>query len=110
MNLTYGYWLEAHELYQRIVDHYGIPMFADGEPDLVLYYDPEDGLYGWHEYGEMGVNFAICEDWADVVGTMIHEYFHSLQCPKRTDEPEYEEEAEGVALRDLHLFLHPLIA
>ena len=105
MNLTYDLWMETHELYQRIIDHYGVPMTWDVEPDLVLYYDPEDGMYGWHEYGEIGVNFAACEGWADVIGTLIHEHTHHLQDPERDDEDSYEEEAESIALRDLHIFL-----
>ena len=107
MHLTYDLWCETHELYQRIVDHYGVPVWWDVEPDLILYHDPDDGMYGWHEYGEIGVNYATCEDWSDVVGTLIHEYQHHHQDPERNDVKEYEREAQSISERDLHLFMGP---
>ena len=110
MNLTYDLVNEISELYERIVDHYGVPMWWDVEPDLICYHDPEDNVYGWHTLSEIGLNLAICEGWADVVGTLIHEYHHHMQDPEAWDVDEYEREAEEVTLRDLHLFLNPLVA
>jgi len=107
MHLTYDLWTDAFELYDRIVEHYGVPVWWDIEPDLICYYDPMEPYYGWHTLDEIGVNFAICDDWADVVGTLIHEYHHHMQDPKRGDEPEYEAEAVEITMRDLHLFLVP---
>jgi len=105
MYLTYDHWTEAHEVYEQIHTYYGVPEWHDAEPDLVLYYDPDEGLYGWHQDEEIGVNFGTCETWADVVGTLLHEYWHHCQDPERMDLDEYEGEAEEVARRDLARFV-----
>jgi len=106
MYLTYDLMGQINELYERIVEHYGVPLWWDDEPDLCLYYDPTENLYGWHTLGEIGVNLATCETWADIVGTLIHEYWHHMQKPNRKDQREYEAEASMVTKRDLHLFLN----
>ena len=105
MLLTVDVWCQAHEVFDGIVEHYGASVFHDDDPELVLYYDPADDSFGWHEDDRIGVNFAVCETWPEVVGTLIHEFWHHLQDPHRQDEADYEAEAEAVAADDLDMFL-----
>ena len=110
MFLSYELYCEVYELYDRVMDHYGRPIGReDWDPELVIYCDPEDG-YGWYAYDEIGINVGICENWADIVGTLIHEVWHYQQGPDRDDEDAYEQEAAEVTARDLHLFLTPRAA
>lgn len=109
MYLTYDLWCEVHELYERVLDHYGRPIGNDEDPMLVIYCDPDD-CYGWYAYDEIGINVGKCETWSDVVETVIHEVWHHIQGPDRDDEEAYEREANEVSSRDLHLFISPLAA
>jgi len=95
MNLTYDVYCELQRIYSDVVDEYGIPLWhlELGEPELVLYFDPDDELYGWYLPGEIGVNLARCETMSVAVATVLHEYKHFLQEPDRKDQAEYEREA-----------------
>ena len=105
MRLTYKRWRRAHRVFCRVLNHYGSHPTTD--PELILIYDTnfKKVRWGWYQDGEVGVNFARCKDWEEVVGTIVHEVWHHLQDPKRTDRKRYEKEAKAVAKRDAWMFL-----
>lgn len=107
MDLTYEAHRRAHVTFERILRRYGRSPFHEHRPRLVLIWEPDfDRVgYGWYQDGEVGVNFACCDDWVDVVGTLIHETWHHHQDPNRKDEKRYEKEAGDVVRRDLESFL-----
>ena len=98
MKLTYDHYEKVQNLFYRIEDHY-----PDLPEDIEVYliHDSDYEAYGWQAPGEIGINFAVCKNWKDVVGTLIHEYWHFFQI----HEDWTEEECDAVAARDLEKFL-----
>ena len=104
MILTVDLWLKIERKYWDIKMFYGCSKYSSWfTPRLIIYSDPE-GDWGWYRGYDLAVNVADAS-WEEIVGTLIHEYWHYLQDPTDWTYPQYEDEAIAVAENDLYLFL-----
>ncbi len=116
MKLTYDRVQEFNEVFEEMIEFYGISKYTEDLPNLVLIHDSGDYAMGTfeEEVEEIVVNVAQCRTRKDVIGTMIHEYVHYLQ-PRNGwyvryskkysyDNHPYEKQANEAALNDLDKF------
>ena len=89
MILSWPVWAALQRVFFEILHELDEPLAG-----MVLYHDPDD-RYGYQEERVIWINTAYSPP--EIIQTILHEIHHLQQDPDRTDEEQYELEANQYA-------------